>query len=711
MRARLAGVGGGVLLLVGSLGLPIAPQLGGQNGPLSVPPVGAAESFTPDGRILVGGGGVFAGARTCSPDCHIAELTPSLPNDTDAAWSPTGRLVAFSRQVGDAYLLHVLDITTGAVTLVTSVQGVATSDSDPDWSPDGSRIAFTHITDSSEGVHTIQIGIVSLLGGAPASVYYLPPVTGDDDPCKVFEPARFDPTFSPDGQHIAYVAALTNAVVFANRPQTGHDVALVSFGGAQPPATAAGSCPLLDVGLDGGVYSSSTDTHEGERRVAPTLGRTSAPAWSPDGAKIALVSKDGPYVVPVGGGTPIAIRDSAGNRPHPIDAPGSFTGFHTGWDPGMQFVLVYDPLSNMPAVKYKPDGSGDLDTPNGTHATGGWSAQCVPSNCLTALTVRVRVDGAEGRYPSTFHLSGTVSGDLIVDADLHEQTRFVKIKPGHAAVTMAPNADWPLSSITCDAPATVNVAAGRVDLEIPLGRAVTCEFLSDIGTSIPTEMPTAGPTDPGQLCDAVDTTYTAQLLSSPGNPDLFSFEVLVNWCHFGTTAKVVQESSYATGEIVWPPYQAYLWNIVGISLQYEGEPLQSETLPDGSVETTATGKFSACYLPIPGGVGGLSTVLGKIFGVIASHLPQSVKSRLVKALTAVLAKALTALGSFLDVHLIIDTLVDKATDTAMDHAGFSGCFFPMWYANVQQRFYPDGHVDPPIDNGTPGTGVTVTGPR
>lgn len=179
------------MLLVGSLGLPLGPQgpLGIARGPLDVAPAAAADPFTPDGRILVGGGGVSSGLRTCASDCEITELTPSIANDADAAWSPTGRLVAFTRQVGTAYLLHVLDVTTGTVTQVTNVQGVFTSDSDPDWSPDGSRIAFTHITDSSEGVHTIQIGIVSLLGGAPASVYYLPPVTGDDDPCKVFEPA------------------------------------------------------------------------------------------------------------------------------------------------------------------------------------------------------------------------------------------------------------------------------------------------------------------------------------------------------------------------------------------------------------------------------------------------------------------------------------------------------------------------------------------
>jgi Tol biopolymer transport system component len=56
------------------------------------------------------------------------------------AWSPDGTRIAFTGPVGTNYEVFVLELSTGAVTQLTSAPG---DDSWPVWSPDGSLIAFS----------------------------------------------------------------------------------------------------------------------------------------------------------------------------------------------------------------------------------------------------------------------------------------------------------------------------------------------------------------------------------------------------------------------------------------------------------------------------------------------------------------------------------------------------------------------------------------
>jgi Tol biopolymer transport system component len=495
-----------------------APASGDHQAPLG---------YHPDGRIAMGGSGVYIGPRTCAPDCDLEQLTAD-PTDSDPAWSPTGREIAFTRQVGSDYLLHVLDVSTGIVTRLTQPAGMYTADTDPDWSPDGTTIAFTHSAEPSspEYENSNHLAFVTYRGPHPGTMRVLPNSAGPHDPCVIWQIGRRDPTFSPDGTAIAYVAYATNTVNFARTTTRGADV--------DPGLVAQADCPMQ------GVWTRSLGG-SAEYPVAPELGDTLAPAWSPDGSSIALVAPDGPYVVPLQGGPPIPIVDSAGARPTYLTVDGRPVGsIHTGWDPGGTFLLVDISSSDGPRYKYRPDGTGDLDRPNGTHTIGGWSVQCLPADCVTSLTVYKQIDGANGAYPATFDYTGTVAGEIVIDGPPDSDTGSItsKVQPGHASVTEDLNADWPLTSLDCDAPAQVDLAGRTVSLDIESGTVVTCSFFSDIG--VPTAPPLLTPLPPLPTAAAshgpCDGAYTTGNATAMNLPEYLTFAMSARWCHDGRRA-------------------------------------------------------------------------------------------------------------------------------------------------------------------------------
>lgn len=117
------------------------------------------------------------------------QLTQSANNtDVSPAWSPDGRRLAFVRQVGPRYRLHVMNADGSGATNLTPTfnQNVA----DPEWSPDGSRIAFT------DGF----------------SVYV---VNADGSQQRLLAAGK-NPTWSPDGSRLAYVTLNTVRVIDAD---------------------------------------------------------------------------------------------------------------------------------------------------------------------------------------------------------------------------------------------------------------------------------------------------------------------------------------------------------------------------------------------------------------------------------------------------------------------------------------------------------------
>ena len=115
------------------------------------------------------------------------QLTHSEARDFEAAWSPNGRKIVFTRTRDDEDLeIYVMDADGGNQRNLTQHPAL---DGSPDWSPDGSQIAFT-----SERANGLSIFVMDT----------------DGTNVRQLTEGPFDvvPKWSPDGKRIAFEAML-----------------------------------------------------------------------------------------------------------------------------------------------------------------------------------------------------------------------------------------------------------------------------------------------------------------------------------------------------------------------------------------------------------------------------------------------------------------------------------------------------------------------
>ena len=152
-------------------------------------PIGGHPAWAPDGRIVISSDedvdeGDLLEASNISgrrfrllplPGYKSAREEGSGPSDEEAAWSPDGRLIAFTRNEGELYTVRPDG---SALHRLPPVAG-----HNPDWSPDAKRILFDDGRD---------IWIAEADGTKAARL--------------IAGPQRdFDPAWSPDGTKILFV--------------------------------------------------------------------------------------------------------------------------------------------------------------------------------------------------------------------------------------------------------------------------------------------------------------------------------------------------------------------------------------------------------------------------------------------------------------------------------------------------------------------------
>lgn len=124
-------------------------------------------------------------------ETSMLRLTNSAWDDISPALSPDGSKLAFSSRRNGYQNIYVLDLQTGRTLPVTDSNAYADA---PSWSPEGNRLVFQSYLDGN-----FELNIADLSKN-PVQVMRI--TTNDFD--------DYDPAWSPDGEHIAYVAAFLN---------------------------------------------------------------------------------------------------------------------------------------------------------------------------------------------------------------------------------------------------------------------------------------------------------------------------------------------------------------------------------------------------------------------------------------------------------------------------------------------------------------------
>ncbi len=217
-------------------------------------------------------------------------LLTSGPVDTAPTWSPDGTRVAFSRWVGDAPDIFVVDANGTHLTRLTDNPG---QDFEPVWKPDGSALAFLSEVDGATAAYLVDPD-----GANRRRFPGLPEGIGSLD-------------WSPDGSFVAFDRIIEYQVhlfvmdvatetirmltdVLGSRPRWSPDGKLIAFSGD----------PHVGV-----IRSDGTDL----RWITRQAGRNAHPTWSPDGSRIAYQSdylgRDVICAVGVATGTFVRLTD------------------------------------------------------------------------------------------------------------------------------------------------------------------------------------------------------------------------------------------------------------------------------------------------------------------------------------------------------------------------------------------------------------------
>jgi Tol biopolymer transport system component len=204
------------------------------------PPVLPPTPSTIDNLAFTRGGDIYV---IHADGRGLRQVTSGLGEDYEAAWSPDGSRIAFTRYRHDRghpswgeAAVYVIGADGGGLVRL-SAHGDSTYDAHPTWSPDGTRIAFYSRREHAAGslhANDSEIWVMNADGTSPVRLTHQSSLA-------------FHPAWSPDGSRIAYRAANVAAETFS--------IYVMQANGANPTAIAGGD----------NVY---------------------APAWSPDGFRI-----------------------------------------------------------------------------------------------------------------------------------------------------------------------------------------------------------------------------------------------------------------------------------------------------------------------------------------------------------------------------------------------------------------------------------------
>ena len=249
---------------------------------------------------------------------NVKQLTdPSSSRNLDPAWSPDGRLIAFSgfqhcvfNAPGTLCTSEIFTMNADGSRVTRLTNRPNTGSYYPTWSPDGRRIAFQNTTFRfpASGVDAVDIYAMDADGSNPVRLTNDP---GSD----------LAPSWSPDGSRIAFLSVrdgdeeiyvinadgsnprrLTNSPGSDQFPAWSPDGTRIAF------SSDRDGSPSLE-GRD--IYVMNAADGLGLVRLTDDPAYDTGPAWSPDGSRIAFTSgRDGSglFVMNADGSGVVRIR-------------------------------------------------------------------------------------------------------------------------------------------------------------------------------------------------------------------------------------------------------------------------------------------------------------------------------------------------------------------------------------------------------------------
>jgi TolB protein len=260
---------------------------------------------------------------------EVRPLTTDVRDLTGLAWSPDGTRIAFVLSGHSG--IGIIDAHTAEIRILTEKSfPPETMFSRPAWSPDAARIAFA----ASSVPSGIECEELECLAFVRAHIYVTDVDGGRPTRLAGDELQSVDPTWSPDGERIAFVAGPP----WEPKSQ-------------EPPGPP--QIHVLDV--DGGTLRRLSSFDLGPRDLA----------WSPDGASLAFGSASSDiYVMGVEGASPRQIVASL------VAPDGSFENSDPAWSPdGLRLLFTRSDEDGSAVWVVDADGSGQRELTKGCCAS------------------------------------------------------------------------------------------------------------------------------------------------------------------------------------------------------------------------------------------------------------------------------------------------------------------------------------------------------
>lgn len=453
----------------------------------------------------VGGGGGPSWIESILPDGSgrrvVFEGDPL--SVAQVAWSPDGTRIAYRNPLADDR--GVYKANPDGTEPVRLTDGA--NDGWPTWSPDGSKIAFSSTRhDPSAGACTSS-GDPDLL--CPTDIYVMDADGSNVTRLTADASAEYDPQWSPDGGHIAFVRTRggTAPAVFTMR-SNGADVRQISSGAGGSdfsPSWSPDGSQVVFTGFryeDTGIWIVAADGSNEHRILDDDWYSVWDQVWSPDGTLIAFVGS------PDGGEAALdkelyAMRPDGTGVTQLVDVPGSGVAGDIAWQP-----IV-----------------GPFDSPAPTESPHSGVAPIRPRVTATiqvGASPRAVAVGEGAVWATVDNANGGPDDHLVVKIDpaTNEIMGSVQL-PEAGDLAVGESSVWVLSRLAADAAVLrIDPSTTEVEATIPVGLNPSNVVVAEgaVWVTVTTTTPTLRPSGEVVRIDPATNEVVARIPVSDGWP-------------------------------------------------------------------------------------------------------------------------------------------------------------------------------------------------